>query len=173
MLLLLLFASRANWLQFEKQGSRYLHSVSFTNLTCDCLVPAWYPHYQLVSLTVSELATISCTVVAVPLGPGAWPHPRTLLLGSWALCLTFQRSCRWCWAQCSKRQWCRMSRTRLRSELCAVVALQTASLSWALTLSETTPSLPTSLTHSSWCGTQVPYRLRDQWTACGLNSHFR
>lgn len=114
MLLLLLFASRANWLQFEKQGSRCLQSISFTLLTCDCLVPAWYPHYQLVSLTVSELATISYAVVAVPLGPDAWPHPWTLLLGSWALCLTFQRSCRWCWAQCSKRQWCRMSRTRLQ-----------------------------------------------------------
>ena len=73
-----------------------------------------YPHYQLVNLAVSELVTIRCAVVAVPLGPDAWPPPRISLLGSWALCWTLERSCRWCWAQGSRRQWCRMSRTRLQ-----------------------------------------------------------
>ena len=86
-------------------------SVSLTQLVIASVPPL---HYQLVSLAVSELVTIRCAVVAVPLGPDAWPHPRTLLLGSWALCWTFERSCSWCWAQGSRRQWCRMSRTSLQ-----------------------------------------------------------
>lgn len=108
--------SQLHWLATIREAGLQTPLMHWWCLASLCWLPhsiARYAQYQLASLAVVRAGHVGCAVMGVPRDPDSWPYPKTLLLASWALCLTFQRPYRCCWAQCSKWWWCRLSRPGL------------------------------------------------------------